>query len=83
MYPYILCFCGRSLGDLYDVFKAMRLEKIADAYDLEDATDIDPYLIAISDKFDITLESVFAALNIQTECCRVRMMSQVELKELY
>lgn len=80
MYPYILCFCGRSLGDIYDLFKMMRLAKTLEILKAEEA-DVNPALLAISD-VQIRLDSIFADLHITTECCKARLSTQVELKEL-
>lgn len=82
MYPYIVCFCGRSLGDIYDLFKAMKLVKYNAEYAKNDL-DVDPSLLAISEQVEVDLSDVFEALCIHTDCCRVRLMSQVEFKDLY
>jgi len=81
MYPYIVCFCGRSIGDNYDLFKMMRHDVIAEAYETGDL-DIDPSLLAISEQIDVDLDEVFNALGYSMDCCRVRLMSTVEFKEM-
>lgn len=85
MYPYIVCYCGRSLGDIFDIFKLLRLEKYMAAYEKSDGIewDIDPTMLAISEVVDIDLSDVFDQLRIYTDCCRSRLMSQVEFKEYY
>lgn len=81
MYPYIVCLCGRSIGDLYDLFKQMKLEKIIELYGTSE--NIDPTLLSICEDTKLRLDDVFEALNINMDCCRVRMMTMVEFKDLY
>lgn len=82
MYPFVVCFCGRALGDIYDVFKIMRRAKYSAAYgDLED--DFDPSLIALNEAIQVDLTDVFDSLGIHMDCCRIRLNTQVEFKELY
>ena len=83
MYPYITCYCGRSLGDLYDLFKEMRLKKYINFMKEHPELNIDPYMIPYCDDISIPLRDVFEALNINLQCCRARMLTQVEYKELY
>ena len=78
MYPYIVCFCGRSLGDLYDIFKLLREIK----YQKLDS-EVDPMLYAITESVQIDLVDVFEQLNIHMDCCRTRMNTQVEFKDIY
>lgn len=81
MYPYIVCLCGRSIGDIYDLFKVMKLEKYNETY-IDGALDIDPSLLAISEQIQVDLSDIYEALNIHLDCCRVRLMSQVEFKDM-
>lgn len=82
MYPYIVCYCGRCLSDIYDLFCVMRDRKYATAYaDL--GMDIDPIQIAISGAMDVDLADVFEQLNLHLDCCRTRMHTQVEFREFY
>ena len=62
MYPYILCYCGRSLGDIYDIFKIMRINKLIELYS-EGHLNIDPALIAISESIKIDLDDVFSSFS--------------------
>lgn len=85
MYPFIVCFCGRSLGDIYDLFKLMRLDKYMKEYESKDGIDydIDPSMLAIAGAVEIDLIDVFEQLHITHDCCRARLMGQVEFKEYY
>jgi len=77
MYPYIVCFCGRSLGDIYDLFIEMRRQKINAALDGEE-----PVAFELAQQ-NIQLNDILDALHIRAECCRVRMLTQVEFKNYY
>jgi DNA-directed RNA polymerase subunit N (RpoN/RPB10) len=80
MYPYIVCYCGRALGHLYDVFNTIRRERLAEEFG-EEA--LDPTMIAIIQDVQIELGDVLDQLHLHNECCRVRMITQVEFKEVY
>ncbi len=83
MYPHIVCFCGKSLGDIYDAFKIMRRKKIQEALDDDTIGEIDPTLLAITDGLDIDMSDVFEQLGVYCGCCKVRLTTQTEFKELY
>jgi len=83
MYPYIVCFCGCSLGDIYDAFKAMRSAKYRKALNDPDFDKIDPAMLAITENVNVDLSDVFEQLCITQDCCMVRLTTQVEFKELY
>lgn len=83
MYPWIVCFCGKSLGDLYDAFKAMRIEKYKEALGEDDFGTIDPALFAITEDVQIELIDVFEQLGVKKECCRMHLHTQVEFSEFY
>ena len=80
MYPYILCVCGRSLGEHYDLFKEKRRAIYVEAFG--DHV-FDPTMLAIIDKLGVDFSSVFEDLHLTTECCKVKMMTQVEFKDIY
>lgn len=82
MYPYIVCYCGRSIGQIYDLFKALRREKYVEFFQ-KNNLNINPDKIPFSDDIDIKLRDVFDELNIHNQCCKARLMSCVEYKELY
>jgi len=82
MYAYIVCFCGRSLGDLFDLFREMRAIKYADAYSNLDF-DIDPNLLAITESVQVKLDDVLDDLCLNLDCCRTHMLTQVEFAEIY
>lgn len=80
MYPFIVCFCGRALGDIYDLFCAMRSAKQARMFE---GIDIDPSYVPIVDTIQIDLLDVFDSLGLHMDCCRTRMLTQVEFKTIY
>ena len=82
MYPYIRCFCGMSLGDIYDLFKELRLEKYRKYY-AENDIHIQPDFIQMADQIQLDLTDIFAQLGITNVCCKARIVSQVEFSEYY
>lgn len=77
MYPYILCFCGRALGDVYDLFKQLRHEKYEQVY--ADVPPINsPEMLSLIDNTQVDLSDVFDALCLDLPCCRMHMAQQVE-----
>ncbi len=82
MYPFIVCFCGRDLGSIYDLFTAMRADKYRDAYgDLD--YDMDPVVFCISDSLEVDLSEIFESLHLHMQCCRTHINTQVEFKDVY
>ena len=82
MYPHIICFCGRSLGDLYDIFKLLRAERYAAAYKAV-GRNIDPAMIGIIESLQVDIGDVFELLHLHLPCCRARIMTQVEFNSIY
>lgn len=78
MYPLILCFCGRSLGDIYDVYLKIRNKKFADA----GLSKVDPRFIPLTEASNINMEDTFTSLGITMMCCKNHLNSQVEFKSL-
>jgi DNA-directed RNA polymerase subunit N (RpoN/RPB10) len=80
MYPYIVCFCGREIGCLYEAY----LEMCKDLYVSEfgDMV-IDPALISLTQEFQINTGEILTSLGLKLECCRARIMTQEEFKKLY
>jgi DNA-directed RNA polymerase subunit N (RpoN/RPB10) len=80
MYPPIVCFCGRSLGDLCDAFQLLKKRKIDIALA---GKQIDPDFIHVSTQVNIQLGDILDALGVQMECCRARMLTYTEFKNYY
>lgn len=87
MYPFIVCFCGRSLGDLRDAFLYLRAKAIEE---LElggpDAKLFDPHSCeydAVVAADQAIIETIFEQLGLHMICCRTHMATQVEFKEYY
>lgn len=81
MYPYIVCFCGCCLADVWYIFKKWR----ADIY-AKVGSDINPRVLAMCDEEfgdKILLGEVLDSLGFDVECCRTRMMTMVEYREYY
>jgi DNA-directed RNA polymerase subunit N (RpoN/RPB10) len=80
MYPYILCYCGKSLGHLFDLFNAMKRERYIEEFGEES---FDPTMIAVITRLQVELGDILDSLHLHKDCCRVRMLTQVEFKEVY
>lgn len=80
MYPYIVCFCGRELGCLWDLYKAIKQDMYVEEFgDMI----VDPSIIPLTDDLQIEMAPVFEALHINLDCCRARMLAQVEFTDVY
>lgn len=82
MYPYIRCYCGRPLGDIYELFKALRLKAYMKYFE-DQGIDISPDCIPFSEDIKVELKDVFTELNIGVQCCKTRLLTQVEFSEYY
>ncbi len=81
MYPYIVCTsCGREIGCLYTMFCEMRRDLFVSEFG---DIDIDPALIPLTQDFQVELGSILDSMGLTMSCCRTKMISQVEFKELY
>jgi DNA-directed RNA polymerase subunit N (RpoN/RPB10) len=80
MYPYVVCYCGRSIGDLYDLYVELRRRKIISEHG---ELNIDPDVVAFSDTLQVHTGDILDKLNLKLDCCRARMLSQVEFYDLY
>jgi DNA-directed RNA polymerase subunit N (RpoN/RPB10) len=86
MYPYIVCRCGRSLGDIYDLFCYLRQERYLEELDKIFATNklvIDPAFLPFTDFAQIKLDDIFDDLCLDMLCCRAIINTQVEFKAVY
>lgn len=75
MYPPIVCFCGRVLGNIYVLYCVAKAKLLA-----QKGLDIDPAQIPSCDGIDTSLEKLGDALGILRECCRVRLVTQREFR---
>lgn len=80
MYPYIVCFCGCALGHLCDVFQAIKRERMVEEFG---EGVIDPAMTAVITGLSVQLGDVLDDLGFKNECCRSRLISYVEFKEVY
>lgn len=82
MYPYIRCFCGRSLGDIYEAFEAMKAARYAEIYG-DDAGQPNPFMFQIADSVQVEIGDILSALNVHLDCCRARLLTQVQYTDVY
>jgi DNA-directed RNA polymerase subunit N (RpoN/RPB10) len=83
MYPYILCFCGKSIGDLYPAYKAVVEKRKKIALRRLEEQDSLPNNRPEQTVDNFAVGDVLTGLGLAKDCCRARMMSQVEFKTLY
>lgn len=81
MYTYVVCLCGFCIGQYTDLYQAMKADKLREVLGNDDS--IDPKMVPISLAGQVALNEIFEALNINHACCRARLLSQVEIRELY
>lgn len=82
MYFPIVCTCGQSLGDLADAFKMIRHLRTQEAI-IKAGRYIDPSILGTVDDLQPALGKDLTALGLVSQCCRLRMLSCVEFKEVY
>lgn len=89
MLPKVQCDeCGKPISDKYLVFKHMLAElqvEFSEAHEIKPAY---KYLVDNDTKSDMDkmaekVKHILDALNLQLECCRVRMISCIEFNSVY
>ena len=80
MYPMIVCTCGRPLGDIYDLYKAMVIDKALNLIHQKkmSLSEIPKYL---EEGTGDILEKL--GFSINDICCRTRLITQIEFKDYY
>lgn len=84
MYSYILCFCGRPIGQLYRAFvilRAMANEKLYASASTGGSHQPHPEFIGPAD-FNVSVGDILDKLGLHHQCCRGRMMSFVEIQHV-
>lgn len=79
MYNYIKCpSCNSSIGEKYELFILMReaLHKNA----INDKVDL--VMISSNNDINIDLKKIYEALNVNNNCCRMRLNTICEFKDL-
>lgn len=79
MLCYILCFCGRTLGDIYPAFREMKKD-LFEAAGLDDI--IASNLPIMTEHDQPSLVPIFDQLDIHAQCCRTRLMGIAEFRQL-
>ena len=79
MFPYIVCTCGRSIGDIYDLYLALVFDLINKEKNLVKNT-LNYQMFTHENA-----NRIFNILNIPPEsmCCRTHIMTQVQFKDVY
>ncbi|AMN83591.1 hypothetical protein D5b_00161 [Faustovirus] len=72
MFPYIICTCGRSLGDIYEAYQVEKRNHVKHDTDVE-------MLVESSDSVGHILDK----LHLKEDCCRGKMMTQITFNKYY
>ena len=76
----IRCFtCAYPLGDIADIFRTLKREKIIK---VAEENDIAVNKLFISE-VEINMEKELDELNITSECCRMHMLTTVYFSDVY
>jgi len=86
MAQFITCpscsFCFAPYMEFFDLARRCKYqEEVFGAK--SDIKDYDPEKLALNPGTTDSLKKIFDALNIQNRCCRMRMMTKMELDKLY
>lgn len=81
MYPFIICTCGRSLGDLYDIFAALRNEKYETIGDGNPSQPLDISILSFNNGKE--LMEIWDILHINLECCKTKLTYQQKMSNYY
>ena len=82
MYPYIICTCGKSLGDIFEAFELLRCRKYVKYFE-QTGKKVSPDNIPYTENVPIDLRDVFVFLDIDLPCCKARCMTQVRYESVY
>lgn len=82
MYPPIICTCGRCIGPLRDLFITLRNQAYADGLSIHISELDDEYITIAREDLQIPLQQILDDLGLHLECCRTRMIANVEFREL-
>jgi len=75
MYPHIICFCGRSLGEIHQMFVLLKEHYTREAL-IAGGIDpnIDPSVILLTNT-NLDMSGVFEAFSLAS-CCALRLTTQ-------
>lgn len=82
MLPYVVCYCGRSIGDKYLLFREL-VKAEYEKYIAKNGLQMTPEQLVHSDKVHIDLSSIFDSLHLNLECCRARINTQLRFNTYY
>lgn len=81
MYPYIVCFCGHPVGDVYPMYVLMK-KKLYLQYCADNKIKIDP-TYAFMNTISLSTGHILDALCVKKDCCRKTLLGQTEFREYY
>jgi DNA-directed RNA polymerase subunit N (RpoN/RPB10) len=80
MYPLIVCYCGREIGSLYDLYVAMRGKRVVEKFG---ESGIDPDVAMFAPDLQVETGDILDALGLHLDCCRGHMITQVTFFDEY
>lgn len=79
MYPYIVCGCGNSIGEVYLLFDAMRKKHLREVYgEVADAA-----MIQVSSDLETELKFALDAVGVRRICCRTKLLTQKQFSDYH
>lgn len=86
MFPYVVCpSCGWCIGQISPLFDAMRKDRYAAALK-EKGIDVDTAnheMIQSNEGVSVELGDILDKLGVRMECCRVKLLTQVQFYSIY
>lgn len=79
---YTTCFCGVANDDIHELFEQIKYDMMVEKYkDEPDMVSVEN--LTITTEIDqISLNPIFEALGIKSECCKVRFMGYAQFEQL-
>ena len=83
MFPYILCTCGRDIGSLKEIIRAVCDEIISEEKSKSANPEMMSSFIPFADTIHPNLGPVYDACHLNLDCCRKSVMTCVEFHKIY
>lgn len=83
MYPFVICVCGRAIGELYDLFVELRLSHFVDVGSNKDIPAYGVNSIFANSSIHMNLSDIWAILGIELECCKTKLAFQQKMSDYY
>lgn len=80
MYPFIICSCGRAIGELYELFVQIKLNELKN---VTETTDINASTLYVNEEAYIDMSKVWQYIGISLECCKSKISFQQKMSDYY